>query len=252
MKWFAIFLAVWGLSGCASDSGGIPPMDATRANELAKVRTELAAAYYERAQYGVALEEIAKALRANSDYAPAYNVRGLLHMALREDAEAEIDFKHSLGLDPDNSDTHNNYGWFLCQRGHEREAVKHFLIAASDPLYTTPGKAYLNAGICSKKAGETQNAEMYLQRALVLLPGAPDVLIEMAEVAFINGDYSSAKGYFGRFEHAATAPLTAANLLLAIRIEHKLGNRNVEAGYAAKLRKNFPDSRETEILGQIR
>lgn len=251
MKWFAIFLAVWGLAGCASD-GGEQKMDATRANTLAKVRTELAASYYERKQYDVAREELAKALHADSDYAPAYNMRGLLHMTLREDAEAESDFKRSLSLDSENSDAHNNYGYFLCQHGRERDAVKHFLIATQDPLYTTPGRAYLNAGVCSKKAGETQDAVTYLQRALILQPGSPDVLIELAEVAFINGDYPSAKSYFGRVEQTANVKLSAENLLLAVRIEHKLGNRNMESGYAMKLRKNFPDSRETKMLGQIR
>jgi len=251
MRWFAILLAAWGLAGCASQSGG-QPQDASHARALAKARTELAADYYERTQYSVALDELAKAVRADSRYAPAYNVRGLVHMALREDVKAEDDFKSSLSLDPDNSDTHNNYGWFLCQRGREREAVKHFLIAVRDPLYTTPGKAYLNAGVCSRKAGEMQDAEMYLQRALSLEPGLPEALGELAEVAFINGDYASAKSYFGRFEQASTAPLSAENLLLAIRIEHKLGNRDVESGYAVRLRKNFPDSREAKILGQIR
>lgn len=250
MKGLAIFLIILGLTGCASDPGR--HIDPTRAEAIAKARTELAAAYYERGQYSVSLEELAKALRADSDYAPIYNVRALVHMALREDAEAEDDFKRSLGIDAANSDTHNNYGWFLCQHGREREGIKHFLIAANDPLYTTPGKAYLNAGVCSQKSGATNDAEMYLQRALILQPDQPEALAGLADVAFINGDYVSAKSYFGRFERASTTPLTAEKLLLAVRIEHKLGNRSAESGYEMRLKKSFPDSREVKLLGQIR
>jgi type IV pilus assembly protein PilF len=249
MKWFVTFIAVWGLAGCASQSN---QPDASRAEAIAKARTELAAAYYARAQYGVSLEELANALRADSSYAPAYNVRGLVHMALRENTEAENDFKRSLNLDSSSSDAHNNYGWFLCQNGREREAVKHFLIAASDPLYTTPGKAYLNAGVCSKKVGELQDAEMYLQRAMILQPNLPEALVGLADAAFIRGDYASAKTYFRRFEQASSAQMSVENLLLAVRIEHKLGNRNAESGYATQLKKNFPDSREAKLLGQIR
>lgn len=252
MRWLAIFLAAWGLSGCGTESDGEPRMDAEHALALAKVRTELAAAYYARAQYSVALEEVAKAMRADSGYAPAYNVRGLVHMALLEDAEAESDFRRALDLDPANSDTHNNYGWFLCQRGREGESVKHFLTAAKDPLYETPATAWLNAGICSKKAGQLQDAGIYLQRALVLQPDLPKALVELAGLAFINGDYAGAKSSFARFEKAASAPLTAENLFLAVRIERKLGNRVAENGYAARLKKGFPDSRESKMLGQLR
>ena len=63
-------------------------------------------------------------MQANNSYAPAYNVRGLIRMALHEDEQAEADFRHSLKLEPENSETHNNFGWFLCQRGHEKDSVR--------------------------------------------------------------------------------------------------------------------------------
>ncbi len=253
MKWIAKFLtaavmatlAAGGLTGCASDS------DPVRARNIAKARTELAAAYYQRTQYRIALEELEKSMRADSDYAPAYNVRGLVNMALREDSDAESDFRRSLRLDPEYSDAHNNYGWFLCQHGHEADAVKHFVIAAKDPMYATPEKAYLNAGLCSKKAGQPQAAMTYLQRALILQPGMPEALLGMADVSFSSGDYPSAKSYFRKYEKAGVT-LTAEALLLGVRIERKLNNRAGEQEYAARLRKNYPESRETFMLGQIR
>src|ERR1035437_2943284 len=134
MRLLGISLLVLGVAGCASQQGG----EITRSQASAKVHTELAAEYYERAQFGVALDELRKALLAEPDYAPAYSVRGLVHMELRDDKEAEEDFQHSLHLDSVNSEAHNNYGWFMCQRGRERESVKQFLAALKNPLYTTP------------------------------------------------------------------------------------------------------------------
>ena len=134
------------------------------------MHTELAGLYYQRAQFGVALEELNNALQADRDYAPAYSVRGLVHMALREDKEAEADFKRSLRLDNTDSDTHNNYGWFLCQRGRANESIEQFMAAIKNPLYTTPGLAYLNAGLCSRKAGNNKDAEDFLQKALLVQP----------------------------------------------------------------------------------
>ncbi len=245
-----ILLAGWALAGCGSTGGA--GSDTHTATARAKAHTELAGAYYENGQYAIALEELNKALKFDSHYAPAYNVRGLVHMTLREDKEAESDFERSLDLDDANSDTHNNYGWFLCQRGRERDSIKQFLTAVKDPLYTTPEKAFLNAGICSKKAGQIKDAEAFLQRALILQPDMPEGLANMAEIYFINGDYAGAKSYLMRFERISGAALNAENLLLALRIEHKLGNRDAEAAYAARLRKNFPESRETQLIRQVR
>ncbi len=251
MKWLAAILAVSALAGCASDSSNTPK-DPERARALAKVRTELAADYYGRKEYKIALEELDMAVRADSRYAPAYNVRALIHIALLEEREADDDFRYSLGLEPGNPETNNNYGWFLCQHGREHDGIEHLLTAAKDPLYETPSSAYLNAGICSKKIGQLQDAELYLQRALVLQPDLFLALVEMADVAYAAGDYPRAKSYFMRYEKAAAGKLNAENLFLAVRIEHKLGYRSNEAAYAARLRREFPDSREAAMLGQIR
>lgn len=220
----------------------------TRAHASAKVHTELAAQYYDRAQLGIALDELRQALQAESDYAPAYNVRGLVHMALREDKEAEEDFKHSLQLDGKSPDTHNNYGWFLCQRGREHESVKMFLAALKDPLYATPEKAYLNAGVCSQKAGELKDAEEFLQKALLLRPEMPEAELALAELDYAKADYPTAKQHFLKYSNHEDITLSAENLWLGVRIERELGDHNAEESYMLQLRKRFPGSPETKLL----
>ena len=238
------------LAGCGTPSGGgQAPLNqlGSRANASAKVHTELAGMYYERAQMGIALSEIDMALQANPDYAPAYSVRGLIHMALREDKEADVDFQQSLRLDKSDSEAHNNYGWFLCQRGKEKESVAHFMMALKNPLYKTPERAYLNAGLCSRKTGNDKDAEEFLQRALLIQPGLPQALLAMAELSFANSDYTAAKKYFASFSER-TDGLTAEQLWLAVRIERKVGDRNSAASYGLQLRKRFPDARETKLF----
>lgn len=245
----ALLLLMVLLAGCGTPSGSgraaSEPVAHTTAS--AKVHTELAGMYFERAQFGIALGEIEQALQADRNYAPAYNMRGLLHMALREDKEAEEDFKHSLQLDKADSETHNNYGWFLCQRGREPESIPQFMAALKNPLYGTPERAWLNAGVCSKKAGNLKDAEEFLQRALLLQPGLPQALLGMAELSFANGDYAAAKKYFAAYAEKADN-LTAEQLWMAVRIERKTRDRNAEASYAVQLRKRFPDARETQLL----
>lgn len=252
MKMFGAVLLVLLLSGCASQGGGsagTPVQETTHAQAVAKIHTELAASYFERTQYGIALQEIEVALQAESNYAPAFNVRGLIRMALREDKQADEDFLRSLQLDGSDSNAHNNYGWFLCQRGREGEAVAQFLEALKNPLYATPETAYVNAGVCSRKIGKLKEAEDYLQRALIRHPNLPEALFGLADVSFAARDFAGAKSYFLRFLRSAPE-LTAEHLWLAVRIERKVGDRNSEESYALQLRKRFPDARETQLLQQ--
>jgi len=238
---FAFSLLI--LAGCGTTS------DNSHASKSAKVHTELAGLYYERAQLGIALEELTQALQADSNYAPAYSVRGLVHMALREDKDAEEDFQRSLHLDNTDSDTHNNYGWFLCQRGRVNESIPQFMAAIKNPLYATPGLAYLNAGLCSGKAGNNRDAEEFLQKALLVQPGMPQALYALAELSFNNADYFAARKYFANFSQSAES-LTAEQLWLGVRINRKVGDRGSVASYSTQLRNRFPDARETQLLIQ--
>ncbi len=251
MKLFGLFLIML-LTGCASSGGGsagTPQQDTTRAQKIARVHTELAASYYQREQYAVALQEIGVALRTDENFAPAYAVRALVRMVLREDDQADADFRHSLDLDSSSSETHNNYGWFLCQRGRAKESIREFQEALKNPLYATPETAYVNLGVCSKKAGLMKDVEGNLQRALIMRPGMPEALYGLADWSFDSGDYAGAKAYFLRFSQVSPE-LNAEQLWLAVRIERKMRDRNSEASYALQLRKRFPDSRETQLLLQ--
>lgn len=236
------------LAGCAGGGQTVTQQQShERARNSAKIHTELAGLYFERTQMGIALSEIALALQSDRNYAPAYNVRGLIHMSLREDAEAEADFLQSLRLEKSDSEAHNNFGWFLCQRGREQESIPHFMAAVKNPLYTTPERAYLNAGLCSQQAGKHREAEDFLQSALRLQPDLTQALLAMSELKFSEGDYPAARKYFTGFAQR-NENLTSGQLWLAVRIERRMGNANAEASYSLQLRQRYPDSREAQLL----
>lgn len=246
MRSLFVLLILFSLAGCASKGEG-EQTTSQRARGIAAIHTELAAAYFGREQYAIALQELGIALQADPTYAPGYNVRGLIRMALHEDEQAEADFKRSIKIDKNYSDAYNNFGWFLCQRGRAKESLPQFLEALKNPLYSTPEVAYANAGLCALKAGELSTAESYLQRALILRPGMPEALYGFADVSFTKGDYASAKAYLLRFQQAIQ-DMNAEQLWLAVRIERKMRDRNSEASYAMQLGKRFPESREAQLL----
>ena len=74
-------------------------------------------------QYKIALDELRKAIMADSGYGPAYNVYGLVYMDLAEDKLAEENFRRAIELNPNNSDARTNFGWFLCTRGRTTQVL---------------------------------------------------------------------------------------------------------------------------------
>jgi type IV pilus assembly protein PilF len=246
----ALAAACLAAAGCATgpadDGLNRPSGDETSARTRARVHTELAASYFELGNMAVALEEAREAMRADSNYAPAYNVAGLVYAQLKEDRLAEENFQTALQINPSDSDAHNNYGRFLCDRKQEREAIKHFLAAVRNPLYPTPERSWVNAGLCARRSGDLAGAEGYFQNALKMRPGNAQALYQMADLAYARRNYAEAKGYLNRFTQVASS--TAEVLWLGVRIERRLGDRSSEASYALQLRNRFPNSREAQAL----
>ena len=135
------------------------------ARTRADLHTQLGAGYYELRNFAVALEELNEALRADPNPGPAYNMLGLVYMELREDQAAQQSFERALRLNALDSDANNNYGWFLCQRQRHEEGIKYFLAAIKNPLYQTPDKSLVNAGMCSLDRGDQASAAQFFQRA---------------------------------------------------------------------------------------
>jgi type IV pilus assembly protein PilF len=232
--------AVQATSGVASKGGVGDPRN------RAKLHTELGSMYFQDGNMAVALDELRIALEADSSYAPAYNVRGLVRMYLRETDLAETDFKQALRIAENDPEINNNYGWFLCQIAREKESIGYFMRAIKNPLYQTPDRAYLNAGMCSQKAGDLVSAEDFFQKTLRFSPDNPQALLQLASINYKRGNLDAAKKQLS--EVARRTEPNAEMLWLALRLERRMGDRSAEANYAVQLRRKFPGSPEYQEL----
>lgn len=243
------------LAGCVS---GKPVVQQQQSNEFASATsgsaetqrartfTDLAAAYYERAQYKIALDELRKAISADSSFGPAYNIYGLIYMDLAEDKLAEDNFRRAIDLNPNDSIARNNFGWFLCTRGHYDAGLEQFNAALSNPLYAHPEQAMANAGLCAEKKGDLLLAESNMAKSLKLQPDNPNTILKLAGLNFRQGRLMDAQRLLDRRDELA--PPTAESLWLGVRLARKLGDRAQEAAYGLQLRKRFPDSNEARLL----
>lgn len=241
--------------GCASDrlpgepgdvdSGAIIGEQAS-GRERARIHTELAGSYYQRGNLGVALSEARIAIAADSGYAPAYNLLGLVYGDLRETGLAEEAFERSLKINPSDPDANHNYAWFLCENKREEESIRYFLMAVRYPLYTTPQKSYTMAATCALRKGNERDAYEYLERALKLDQNYTPALVNLAQLKYRRGELDSARVLVGRYNKLAEP--TPESLWLALRIERKLGDSSTTTSYANQLRRRFPGSKEYQDL----
>ncbi|MBE0625871.1 MAG: type IV pilus biogenesis/stability protein PilW [Burkholderiales bacterium] len=249
-------LIAWGaLAGCAPTSS-TTQADTVETGTLigevgdprnrARIHTELASAYFERGNMGVALEELRIAIAADPTYAPAYSVLGLVHMDLRENEVAQQNFAKALALSPNDPDINNNYGWFLCRSGREEQSIAYFLAALKNPLYNTPARSYVNAGLCSIKLNDGRDAVNFFERALRSEPDNPLALLNLASLQYKHGQLEAARKSISRFNKVVEP--SAESLWLALRIEHKLGDKAAENALAAQLRRRFAGSPEYQSL----
>jgi len=216
------------------------------ARTRAKAHTDLAGAYYELGNLGVALEEARIALQADANYYQAYNVLGLVNLELKDTAAAEANFRRGLQLAPQDPDLNHNYGWFLCQTGREEQSIQWFLNAVRNPLYQTPAKSFAAAGRCLVKRNPTE-AVTYFDRALRLDPNSFQAMLPYAEVLYRRGQLQEAKSLVVRFNRLVPDG-TPESLWLGVRIERKLGDRLAEASLASQLRRRYAGSPEYQAL----
>ncbi|MFN0300283.1 MAG: type IV pilus biogenesis/stability protein PilW [Burkholderiales bacterium] len=208
----------------------------------AKAHTELAAGYLELGNLAVAFEEATLAVSTDGSYALAHSMLGLVQTEMREVGPAQASFDRALRLDAKDPDINHNYGWFLCQTGRERESVKFFMTATSNPLYPSPARSHASAGICLQKIGDVNGALAQIDRALQIDANHASALFAGARLDLTRRDIERSRIRISRFNQI-TSP-TAESLWLALRIERLRGDKGAEASFASQLRRRFPGSKE--------
>jgi type IV pilus assembly protein PilF len=249
LAWLIGALMVSVLGGCAAPGPAgasrdiVTASDETDVDRRARVRFELAVAYYSQGQFETALDEVKQAIAVKPNFGAAFNLRGLIYGSLGREQLAEESFNRALQLDPRDADTMHNFGWYHCQAGRYEEADRLFDRALNVPQYRTPARTLLAQGVCQVKAGHLAEAERTLMRSFELDPASSATSANLADLFYRRGEYERARFYIRR-ALANSPPGDAPTLWLAARIERKLGNRRGAEQYGYTLRQRFPQSRE--------
>jgi len=233
------------LSACVTTGGDMGP---AHPRDAAAINAQMGLEYMEQGNDELAMEKLQHALKLDPDSADANHYIALLYVKLGDNKEAEQHYHRALSARPNDPNLLNNYGLFLCRQKRLDEAQEKFLAAAKQPFYRSPEVAYTNAGVCAMAVPDFKGAEDDFRAALRQDPKLPEALYGMADLSFKQQRYLPARAFVQRYLDAA--PAGPRILLLAARIERKLGDEASAMKYADQLRSKFPTSPEADAVNE--
>lgn len=233
----------WLWSGFLATTAAAAAPDPGQADLYAQLAFEYAGA----GRFAQALEASERARALDPGSVSAWLATARASACTGNDDDAERAFRRALTLAPSQGAVHNNFGRFLLERGRTQAALQHLRQALADPHNRSPQIALVNLGRAERRSGRDDRAIGHFLAALHAAPGYPAALRELSALYLARGSVKLASFYYDRLieEAGAAGP---DDLLLGIDLARRSGDRVREADLAARLREDFPDAGETQLV----
>jgi Tfp pilus assembly protein PilF len=226
--------------GCASRPQRDP--------DQSQIRYQLGVDYYRGKRVEAALEELDKALKADSENADAYNMLGIIALkqghdyleqvesvaclrgvdaevvradATRKFKDAETHFRRAVELRPEFSEGWNNLAVAALQLRDWDHAIAASRNALKEAIYAQPEVARANLGWAYFQKKEMQNAWKELHEAVARAPGFCVGRYRLAKVYLERGDVEQAAEEVDAVTSNKQCPIQEAFLLAGMIHEKK-------------------------------
>lgn len=239
-------VATLGLVGCVTTevTGDAPRV--ANPKEAAQINQELGIAYLRQGNYELARLKLEKAVHDDPSLATAHSALGLVYERLGAIDEAEDEYRRAARLGRDDPSALNALAVFLCLRRNEPDdALRYFDRALKYPLYPNRVMLFTNAGVCARKV-DLKMSEDYFRQGLALDRTSRELLLQLSDVSFQQGNYLQSRGFLERY--ITTIGVSPAVLWLGVQIETALGDARAAEIYGQRLKSEFPISVETRML----
>lgn len=214
-------------------------------NEMAMTRISLGLGYLKMGNTTQAKFNLEKAKRFSPKLIQVHSAFAHYYDTVGEPELAIASYEEALSINPQDADTLNNYGVFLCRQERLDEAEKQFLKAIAVPSYIKVSESYENLALCQLKAEQFKKAEEYFNKAITHSPNRASTLLQMARLQYAKEDFAQAKIFMQQFEKT-TRRFSAEALALSYKVHLKLKDLQTAKNYGAMLVKMFPASYEAK------
>ncbi len=247
----AITVSTLALAGCVTENsynGSNKPVVENKINNTGAARTRIALAlqYLKTGNNSQAKYNLERA----ADFAPelpeVHYSLAYYYQQVDEPELADKAYQQALRIDPNDPNTLNNYGVFLCGIGEYDRAVEELLKAISIPSYIRVAESYENLALCAIEFDDFENAEKYLKSALSHSSQRPSSLISLAGLYYAKSDLHKAQEVVEKYE--ATGRVTPRALMLSYLIQQRMGHIEKAQTTAGIILQTYPGSTEAKAI----
>lgn len=197
VKMAMIVVTFLSLSACVTENyrAGVRQTDAeteVNADQAASVRVSLGLRYLQKGDFSQAKYNLSKALELDSRSAEANYAFAYFLQKTGEAAQADSYYRVAIELAPNNGDTRNNYGVFLCEQQKYAEAQAQFLHATQLTDYIRSASTYENLALCAQAQHKVSEALAYLTLASQHQANPSKVIALQAELQYQSGQFDEA------------------------------------------------------------
>ena len=251
MRHLLIIAGALAMTGCVTESvylGSDKPVVEKRINneDAARTRISLALKYLStgdssQAKYNLERAAVFAPKLPEVHYSTAY-----YYSAVGEVELANKSYLRAIDLAPDDPNTLNNYGVFLCGNGRYDEAQDYLLAAIAIPSYIRVAESYENLALCAIENDEFADAQEYLESSVKHSPLRSSSLINLSSLYYAKSDLIKAQDLLARYEDAGR--VSSRSLLLSYLIDNKMGHIQKAETTAKFLQQTYFTSREALII----
>jgi type IV pilus assembly protein PilF len=222
-----------------------PKMDQ---KEAARTRIALGINYLQRGDNAQAKFNLEKAKSLAPELAEVHNAMAYYYQQVAEFEAAESSYKTAIDLEPNNADSYNNYGAFLCQRGKYDQAEQLLLQAISRPGYIRAADSYENIALCRLEQKDFIQAKTYLDLSIKHNASRPSALFNLASVNYAMADLPAAQVLLDRMQSASQ--ISPRSVLLGYLIAQEQQDYSRMQTAEQLLLTTYPQSQETLLFSQ--
>ena len=234
-----------GLSGCVTQEYVTNSDDSVQersinTKEAATARLQLALEYLRKGKIPQAKLNLDRAEQLNPDVSGMYSSYAFYYEKVGELKFANDAYLKALEKFPNNDNTRNNYGAFLCTNRRYEEAEQQFVIAINSSFNTQTANSYENAGLCALRDGNWQRAKKHLTAVLRYESVRARSILGLGKANIELGNVDDAMTQLRNYQSIYSQ--TSQSLWLAIQIEYKRNKLALADQLGAVLLQKYPNS----------
>ncbi|MGB1298083.1 MAG: type IV pilus biogenesis/stability protein PilW [Psychrobium sp.] len=250
-QYFALLamIGMSGLSGCVTQefvagSDELVQERTVNKKEAAMARLKLALEYLKNGNTAQAKLNLERAEKLDDSLDGIYSSYAYFYQTVGEEELADKAYQQALDDFPNNFNTRNNYGAFLCDNRRYEEAEAQFVKAIESPLNTQTANSYENAGLCALRDEKWQRAKSHLSAVLRYESIRARSILGLAKADLELGLFDEAAQQLRNYRRIYSQ--TSESLWLAIQVEQKRGSVDIAKQLGRMLLQKYPNSAATK------